>query len=266
MKASAYPFNASNQAMPYYPSALVPSKKCAFTLTEVLITLGIIGVVAAMTMPTLIAKYEKKQTAVRLKQTYAQLQEAIALSVVENGDIKEWNWPQENWFDKYMVKYLKLAKNKSEFKVFDSSNQDEIDAGDYIPYKQISGQQETGLAILRKGFSGTSSYILANGVELLTFNNSSSNGEEILVDLNTSSRKPNQFGKDTFRFILFKDYGLQPSGMKPSNECPNEGIRDRDYFMSNSCKSYACNKNSRGMWCGALIMVDGWEIKDDYPW
>ncbi|MBP3925383.1 type II secretion system protein, partial [bacterium] len=167
--------------------------KVAFTLAEVLITLGIIGIVAAMTLPTLIAKYEKKQTAVRLKQTYAQLQQAIQMSVAENGDIAEWNWPQENWFDTYIVKYLKLAKNKGEFKVFDSDNQEEIDAGDYIPYKQINGEQETGLAILRKGFSGSRNYILANGVELITYNDVSSLGTDIIVDLNTSSRKPNQF-------------------------------------------------------------------------
>ena len=44
-------------------------KKSAFTLADVLILLGIIGVVAAMTMPTLLAKYQEKQTVTKLKQT-----------------------------------------------------------------------------------------------------------------------------------------------------------------------------------------------------
>ena len=43
--------------------------KLAFTLAEVLITLGIIGIVAAMTIPTLLAKYQEKQTVTKLKQT-----------------------------------------------------------------------------------------------------------------------------------------------------------------------------------------------------
>ena len=48
-----------------------PSKiKFAFTLAEVLITLGIIGVVAAMTIPTLMQKYYEKQTVAKLKETY----------------------------------------------------------------------------------------------------------------------------------------------------------------------------------------------------
>ena len=42
----------------------------AFTLAEVLITLGIIGVVAAMTMPSLIVNYQKQQTVTRLKKSY----------------------------------------------------------------------------------------------------------------------------------------------------------------------------------------------------
>ena len=46
------------------------NKKFAFTLAEVLITLGIIGVVAAMTMPSLIANYKKKQAVTQLKATY----------------------------------------------------------------------------------------------------------------------------------------------------------------------------------------------------
>ena len=43
-------------------------KRPAFTLAEVLITLGIIGVVAAMTMPSLVANYEKKRTATAVKK------------------------------------------------------------------------------------------------------------------------------------------------------------------------------------------------------
>ena len=41
-------------------------QKFAFTLAEVLITLGIIGVVAAMTIPSLIQSYKEKQTVVTL--------------------------------------------------------------------------------------------------------------------------------------------------------------------------------------------------------
>ena len=41
--------------------------RLAFTLAEVLVTLGIIGIIAALTMPALITKYQKKQTVAQLK-------------------------------------------------------------------------------------------------------------------------------------------------------------------------------------------------------
>ena len=45
----------------------------AFTLAEVLITIGIIGIVAALTLPTLIGNYRKSVVENKLKSTYSQL-------------------------------------------------------------------------------------------------------------------------------------------------------------------------------------------------
>ena len=71
--------------MPYCLSNLVSSKKVAFTLAEVLITLGIIGVVAAMTIPTLISNYQEKELVTRAKKALAQVNNAIDLARAENG-------------------------------------------------------------------------------------------------------------------------------------------------------------------------------------
>ena len=51
--------------------------KHAFTLAEVLITLGIIGVVAAFTLPNLIANYKKNSTVEQLKVAYSTLNQAV---------------------------------------------------------------------------------------------------------------------------------------------------------------------------------------------
>ena len=45
--------------------------KKAFTLAEILITLGIIGVVAAMTIPTLVANYRTKALKSGFKKSYS---------------------------------------------------------------------------------------------------------------------------------------------------------------------------------------------------
>ena len=66
--------------------------KRAFTLAEVLITLGIIGIVAALTMPALIGNYRKSQTVTQLKKIYSALQQSILMSQNEYGDIADWDW------------------------------------------------------------------------------------------------------------------------------------------------------------------------------
>lgn len=60
--------------------------KKGFTLAEVLITLGIIGVVAAMTIPNLITAHQKKVTVTKLQRAISILNQAYRLSYEENGD------------------------------------------------------------------------------------------------------------------------------------------------------------------------------------
>ena len=62
-------------------------KSVAFTLAEVLITLGIIGVVAALTLPSLIQNYKEKELIVRTKRLYANIQNAALLAQKENDSI-----------------------------------------------------------------------------------------------------------------------------------------------------------------------------------
>ena len=86
-------------------------KRLGFTLAEVLITLGIIGVVAAITIPGLVTSYQKIMAVNRLKHTYAILSQAIQLQKAETGmDILEFDTllePKE-FMKKYINPYLKV--------------------------------------------------------------------------------------------------------------------------------------------------------------
>ena len=62
------------------------SRKIAFTLAEVLITLGIIGVVAAITMPTLINNYQKK--AARIATILTNIYEKDLARILNEGGVK----------------------------------------------------------------------------------------------------------------------------------------------------------------------------------
>lgn len=66
------------------------AKLQAFTLAEILITLGIIGIVAAMTIPNLMAKIYEKRTVTQLKAAQSILSQAVKSSEEEYGDASSW--------------------------------------------------------------------------------------------------------------------------------------------------------------------------------
>ena len=91
-------------------------RKVAFTLAEVLITLGIIGVVAALTIQTLIQNHKKIVIATQLKQSYSILYNAIKMSEVENENFTEWRTPTNSpsstkiFAESYILPYLKYTE------------------------------------------------------------------------------------------------------------------------------------------------------------
>lgn len=95
----------------------------AFTLAEVLITLGIIGIVAAMTMPSLVGKYRQKTVETRLEKFYSVANQAVKLSELKNGPKEYWarctdgvqtdvstTIDCETWYNTYLKDYLKAVR------------------------------------------------------------------------------------------------------------------------------------------------------------
>ena len=62
-------------------------RRFGFTLAEVLVTLGIIGVVAAMTMPTLVENHQKKVYIVQLQKVYTELAQAAKRVLTDNNAV-----------------------------------------------------------------------------------------------------------------------------------------------------------------------------------
>ena len=101
-----------------------------FTLAEVLITLGIIGIVAAITLPVIIQKNNNRVVETRLMKFYSAINQAVKMAEVDYGDKKYW-WanytgaefdengiPIENsseaeiWFNKYITPYMKVIRTE----------------------------------------------------------------------------------------------------------------------------------------------------------
>ncbi len=64
--------------------------KYGFTLAETLITLVIIGVVAALTIPTLSTKYQEHVEKTQVKKTISVIYQALKKAEAENGDFDNW--------------------------------------------------------------------------------------------------------------------------------------------------------------------------------
>lgn len=229
--------------------------KKAFTLAEVLITLGIIGIVAAMTLPILIGKYQKMQTATQLKKAYSEISQMLKLSEVDNESMGDWDYTLSgiDFYYKYLDSYLKKVREipNSEFKK-------------YMVYKNLNGTKCTGEVWCTQSSSFYT--YLSNGIVMgIMTHPGQSVYKAITIDVN-GDKQPNQLGKDVFVFSMSKTqkrlvpYGFGDAGVS--------GGKFENYDRSKILNGggYACNKNSLGIWCAALIYMDNWEFKDDYPW
>ena len=230
--------------------------KVGFTLAEVLITLGIIGVVAAMTIPSLYNSMQKRVTVSKLQKTYSELANASKLAMDESGGLLlTGEGTARERFEKYFMPHLKGTPTRLERNT--------------LIYYTTAGTRETGLNLLR---SNSTEYVLPSGVSLLTDDNENPyvhhawiTGLSILIDINGYNNPPNRFGRDAFIMVLYSDGNISltysDDGEAGTVNRPREVLKDGP-----SSYNYQCNKKGRGMWCGALIQKDGWRISPDYPW
>lgn len=82
----------------------------AFTLAEVLITLGIIGVVAAITLPNLIANIDHNGKISKLRKAQSILNQAIKLSTIDNEAYETWDTSlsPKVYIERYFAPYMKI--------------------------------------------------------------------------------------------------------------------------------------------------------------
>lgn len=201
-------------------------KFSAFTLAEVLITLGIIGVVAAMTIPSLLNKSNDQEMVARLKKVYSTLENARKLvEIDEGGDISSVfpdNSQRAIVATRAFTNHMKVLKNCG------------TQTG-CLYHKPVWGLQGT---IQSSDFESlyavdAGKFILADGtiVVILPLTGNSCNEYNqcsyVIVDLN-GSKLPNMYGQDIFEFMIGKDavrpYGAGYPDDSINNECSKYGL------------------------------------------
>lgn len=191
----------------------------AFTLAEVLITLGIIGVVAAMTIPTLLNNTNDKETVTRVKKIYSVLSQAYTMAAQESGTPDTWNLSEDaqgtvNMMNQF-VPYLSVTKKC--IGTAASNYQGCFPAGDYYYLNSTAWTDIDALSTEQK-------VILSDGTLLTAEVHSSTctagwglTGTDkqpcgaMTADVN-GAKKPNQLGKDVFVFWVTKS-GIYPLGL-----------------------------------------------------
>ena len=176
-------------------------KNSGFTLAEVLITLGIIGVVAALTVPTLMQNHQRKVYVTQLQKVYTELSQAFqrqindnnALNLRESGLVATKDFSKEKEF---LHKYFKVVKDcGTDLTPCFAEEYSEINGGT-TPVKQITNTKyavtiASGATIgMRLGKKGTADKA---GINQLIF-----------IDTN-GAQGPNIRCRDMFNFTVSND-------------------------------------------------------------
>ena len=213
------------------------SKNFAFTLAEVLITLGIIGIIAAMTIPTVITNYKKQEVQTKLSKIYSVMNEAIRQSELENGNIIEWDWTlshfapyqkQLEWYNKYLSKYIKINKIEN---------------------------------IISKNNANVLTIYFADGSILYT---NWGDMNDFSFFINKKAMKNGKVGKDIFFFRLKpKSNSIYHKNkyFEPFAETWDGNI---NHLYQNAPNNYGC-ADQYGNFCTKIIQLNGWKIPKDYP-
>lgn len=239
----------------------------SFTLAEVLVTLGIIGVVAALTMPTLIHNYRKSVVENKLKSEYSLIFNAIRMAEAKNGTSDNWETCDtqygysyectKSFFDSYLAPELKFIK------VCELSNREEC----WTAPNSLSGKKGW---LSTDSFDTTLTAILSNGSSLFLWagsQNADSAHLQIWFDIDGPTKGKNTIGVDVFGAIFFfKNSNGKKAGLYMYG---NSVLTNNENIFKNDIE-YGCSISSNtmysGMYCGALIQRNGWKIPKDYPY
>ena len=217
----------------------VGKKLASFTLAEVLITLGIIGIVAALTIPAFVQNTKKEQASARIKKFISVINQALISAEAEYG-------PKENWERGEM----ETSKAAHDF------------LSTYIsPYIKSLGIED------RKLFGKEMATIrFVDGSQMSVKIGSC---YDIYYDIN-GEKKPNELGRDMYAFILCRTKdgcNLNSNHMEPYY-CAQAGYPypTKEELMNN-CKEAPRNPddNYNGQYCSKLLELNQYNFPKDYP-
>ncbi len=221
--------------------------KKGFTLAEVLITLGVIGVVAAMTLPALVTNKQAKELQVGLKKGYSLISQVFQMMTYGEGQAitpKEYSTHTfAPAFDKYLVAAKACPSSQCLIIRLDEVDEEGNSLGyDFADYKTYNKKANIEGSLFDNG-----QFLLRNGMTIYIENEASI---YLSLDVNGMYKGPNRWGHDLFTFQIMNNGKLLPMGA--------DGTAYKD--ASKFCSATSSSKyNGIGCTNKALTEDDYWK-------
>ncbi len=223
--------------------------KLAFTMAEVLIAIGIIGIVVAMTMPTVINNARNKQLETQFKKAYAMLYQAVLLMSNENPQL----WQNYCGADQYDSDYRFITDFSKQFQVLKLYGEYTSNLN-FLGYKQLAFyRSENGKLNFNQDSHDNGAFVTTNGMIVFSSGCWWDRALDFVVDTN-GLKGPNKFGYDVFYFQISKNDQLLPSSMNTT--FANVGSQNAGCCAFDGNVSGTCPPADNGAACSRFALMD----------
>lgn len=219
---------------------IVNIKSAALTLAEVIIVMGILGLLAEITLPVLISNVQDQAAVAAIRKSYSTFAQAYSLATQDNGTIDQWGLvgggtgSDGKLVLDTLAPYLNLTKNCGRNPGCFPS----------VIYKRLDGGYDTdGMTIFDNDINAARAKLADGSIIGINAYKSDPEYGGITLDIN-GYKGPNQLGIDTFKFIIYKTK-IVPAG------APKDG----HYIFPNQCDKSATGGITRnGNACTAWVL------------
>ena len=251
-----------NSDVVHYNYGEISRMKKGFTLAEVLVTLGIIGVVSAMTVPSLMQNHQKKTYVTQLHKVYNEIQQAFlqyktdknALTLAEAG------FTSQTDVNSFLKNYFRTVTICHKLEEPCIPNAD---------YRNLNGGSVSGGGVenVKNWWGNVDCAVLGSGaaicIESLSGHGTSGSGvkwSHILIDTN-GMKGPNIGGRDVFFIAYYEDGTLDEEEVAPvCNSLKECSIADNAKTLRDNLFNSQCKSSGRFRGCFGKILNDNWEM------
>ena len=255
-------------------------KITAFTLSEVLITVGIIGVVSALTVPTLMRNYQNQAQTVQLRKVVSEIENAIDMFITEEGktSLASTSIAQDGGVDSFIRTHFKTVKSCSDSETSNCFANEQ--------YMSIDGNESRTFRCSNNSYIlANSAVICANRVSQIKVNTvqTQPNGTvrplpdafvtanginiELFIDTN-GAQAPNIGGRDMFHVYIQPDGRIYDQANTDGVICgpainnnpfmPTEG--PMVCYANVEEQSKDCGEDAFGSGCFARLLENNWRM------